>query len=306
MDYSIQHKIKEKAVQLGFSACGIAKVEPLHKESKHLEKWLQEGMHGKMHYMENHFKKRVDPTLLVDNAKSVISVLLNYHQEVDHFSNEKHTISQYSWGEDYHHVMKKKLYQLLEFIETAIGEVNARVFTDSAPVMDKVWAQKAGLGWIGKNTCLIRKKEGSWFFIGEIIIDQELEYDEPAKNFCGNCTKCIDACPTGAFIEPYRLDATKCISYLTIELKDKIPEELRGKKGGWVFGCDICQLVCPWNRFAKPHHTKEFTSLIPAKLEEMIKDKQAFKKAFKKTAVSRVKYEKFLDNLSTPDKNLSK
>ncbi len=301
---SISHKIKDKALQLGFSACGIAKVEPLHKESRQLQKWLQQGMHGKMHYMENHFKKRVNPSLLVDNAKSIISVLLNYHQAENHFTNEKHAISQYAWGEDYHYVIKKKLYQLLEFIETSIGEVNARAFTDSAPVMDKVWAQKAGLGWIGKNTCLIRKKEGSWFFIGEIITDLELEYDDPAKNICGRCTKCIDACPTGALIEPYKLDATKCISYLTIELKDKIPGELRAKKGHWVFGCDICQQVCPWNKFAKPHLTQELKPLIPNNLEDVIKEKQAFKKAFKKTAISRVKYEKFLDNLNASDKDL--
>lgn len=305
MPKSLSNRIKEKALYLGFSACGIAKVETLHKESKQLESWLQKGMHGKMHYMENHFEKRVDPSLLVGNAKSVISVLLNYHQVEGHFSDEKYAVSQYAWGEDYHKVIKNKLYQLLKFIETNAGKVNARVFTDSAPVMDKVWAQKAGLGWIGKNTCLTRKKEGSWFFIGEIIIDIELEYDKPAKNFCGSCTKCIDACPTGALIEPYKLDATKCISYLTIELKDKIPGELRAKKGHWVFGCDICQQVCPWNRFAKPHHIKEFKPLVPGNLEDVVKEKQAFKKAFKRTAISRVKYEKFLDNLNATGKKSS-
>ena len=252
--------IKEKASELGFLSCGIAKVEFLEKEAKQLEAWLKNNFHGKMLYMENHFDKRVNPALLVDQAKSVITVLLNYFPEEDLFKNGLMKISKYAYGNDYHEVIKDKLDRLLEAIEEIIGEkLSARCFTDSAPVLDKAWAQRAGLGWVGKHSNLLSKKVGSFFFIGEIIIDLDLEYDHPVTDHCGSCTKCIDACPTEAIVKPYVVDGSKCISYLTIELKDELmPKEFKGKMDQWIFGCDVCQDVCPWNRFSLPHQEPDF------------------------------------------------
>jgi epoxyqueuosine reductase len=251
--------IKQKAKALGFDFCGISRAEFLENEAPLLDTWLKKNYNGKMAYMANYFDKRLDPRLLVDDAKSVITVILNYYPEeklADGKTDIK--ISKYAYGTDYHFVLKDKLSSLLTEINEKIGEINGRVFVDSAPVMDKVWAKKSGLGWIGKNSNLINRQIGSFFFIGEIILDLELEYDGPIKDYCGTCTACIDACPTDAIVDAYVVDGSKCISYLTIELKDQIPDEFKGKMENWAFGCDICQDVCPWNSFAKPHKTSEF------------------------------------------------
>lgn len=291
-------EIKKFALEQGFMACGISKVEELTEESVYLSNWLDNNMHGEMHYMANHFEKRINPAKLVEGAKSVVSVLLNYYNEDSEIENHELQISKYAWGEDYHIVLKEKLFELFDFIKEKEPSVNGRAFVDSAPVMDKVWAQRAGLGWIGKNTCLIRKNEGSFFFIGELILDIEIPEDKPAKNYCGNCTKCLDACPSGALSKPYVLDSRKCISYLTIELKSDIPDNLRLKNHPYVFGCDICQKVCPWNRFSKKASEESFKPLsIIASGEYLNIEKSAFKKVFEKSPICRIKYEKFLDNM---------
>ncbi|MBY0425551.1 MAG: tRNA epoxyqueuosine(34) reductase QueG [Cytophagales bacterium] len=285
--------IKQKAHALGFKYCGISKAEFLEEEAPKLENWLQRNYHGKMAYMANHFDKRLDPRLLVDGAKSVVSLLLNYFPEKELSNSPSHKISKYAYGEDYHTVIKRKLKELHFFIQEEIGEVNGRAFVDSAPVMDKVWAKKSGLGWVGKHSNLINKTSGSWFFIAELIIDLELEYDTPIKDYCGTCTRCIDACPTDAITEPYVVDGSKCISYLTIELKEEIPSEFKGKMENWAFGCDICQDVCPWNRFSVPHKTPEF---LPNETLEKFTDadweeitEAVFGKVFKGSAVQRTK-----------------
>ena len=294
--------IKAEAKRLGFSFCGIAKAQFLEQEAPKLEQWLKDGKNGKMEYMENHFDKRLDPRLLVDHAKSVISVSLNY------FTNEKQEdetapkISKYAFGTDYHFVIKHKLKSLLNFIRVEIGEVNGRAFVDSAPVLDKVWAQKAGLGWQGKHSNLIAKQTGSFFFLGELIIDLDLIPDAPfTADHCGNCTKCIDACPTEAIVSPYVVDGSKCISYLTIELKEHIPTEFKGKMDNWMFGCDVCQDVCPWNRFAVPNQEKEFTPHL-ALLGLKTRDWQditheIFQTVFKNSAIKRTKFEGLKRNI---------
>ncbi len=286
--------IKHKAKDLGFLSCGIAKASFLSEEAPKLEQWLQQGRHGKMTYMENHFDKRLDPTLLVPGAKSVVSLLLNYHSEEKQSDPEAPKISTYAYGQDYHTVIKEKLTQLMIYLREEIGEIEGRVFVDSAPVMDKAWASRAGLGWVGKNTNLISKQVGSFFFIAELIIDLDLEYDLPVADHCGSCTACIDSCPTEALIAPYQIDGSKCISYATIELKESIPETFKDKMEGWAFGCDICQTVCPWNRFATPHQE---TAFMPKKevLELSSKDwqeltEETFKKVFQKSAVKRAKF----------------
>jgi epoxyqueuosine reductase len=294
--------IKQKALELGFFYCGISKAEFLEEEAPRLEAWLNEQRHGKMSYMENHFDKRLDPRLLVDGAKSVISLLLNYYTEEKQSDFSAPKISKYAYGEDYHDVIKEKLRQLMQFIETEIGEVSGRVFVDSAPVMDKAWAKKSGLGWIGKNSNLIHPKSGSFFFIAEMIIDLELEADGPIKDYCGTCTKCIDACPTDAIIEPYVVDGSKCISYLTIELKDALlPTEFKGKMDNWAFGCDICQDVCPWNRFSLLHNEPRFN---PSKnlLQLSNNDwqdlsEEVFNELFKLSAVKRTKFDGLKRNI---------
>jgi epoxyqueuosine reductase len=261
MDLRTKHTtlIKQKAHELGFFFCGISKADFLEEEAPRLEEWLKRSYNGKMGYMENHFDKRLDPRLLVDDAKSVVSLLLNYYTEETQTDPEAPKISKYAYGSDYHHVIKDKLKELFHFIEEEIGEVGGRVFVDSAPVMDKAWAKKSGLGWMGKNTNLIHPKHGSFFFIAELILDLELEPDGPIKDYCGTCTRCIDACPTDAIVAPYVVDGSKCISYFTIELKDAIlPQEFAGKMDNWMFGCDICQDVCPWNRFSKQHSEPKF------------------------------------------------
>jgi epoxyqueuosine reductase len=250
--------IKHEAKRLGFDFCGISKAAFLEEEAPRLEQWLLNGMHGKMHYMENYFEKRLDPCKLVDGAKSVISLLLNYYTEKKQEDIKAPKISMYAFGKDYHYVIKKKLKELLNFIRSEIGDVNGRVFVDSAPILDRAWAKKSGLGWVGKNTNLIHPKSGSYFFIAELILDLELKSDSPMQDYCGTCSLCIDACPTDAIIKPYVVDGSKCISYFTIELKEEIPNEVKGKFENWAFGCDICQDVCPWNRFSKPNHEKDF------------------------------------------------
>ena len=239
--------IKELASKLGFDYCGISEANFLEDEAPRLESWLKKNMNGKMSYMENYFDMRLDPRLLVEGAKSVISLLFNYYP-TQLQPNDLPKISKYAYGNDYHQVIKEKLHQFVDEIKVKIGNVNARVFVDSAPVLDKAWAKKSGLGWIGKNSNLINKSSGSFFFIAEIILDLNLEYDGEIKDYCGTCTKCIDACPTDAIVEPYVVDGSKCISYFTIELKDEIDTKMNGKFNDWVFGCDICQDVCPWNQ----------------------------------------------------------
>jgi epoxyqueuosine reductase len=293
--------IKKESKRLGFLSCGISKADFLETEASRLESWLKKGMHGEMSYMENHFDKRLDPRLLVDGAKSVISLLLNYYPtEVQ--NKESYKISKYAYGQDYHFVIKDKLKDLLKFIQTEIGEVNGRVFVDSAPVLDKAWAAKSGLGWIGKNANLITKQVGSFYFIAELIIDLELEYDTPTTDHCGSCTACLDACPTQAIVQPYVVDGSKCISYFTIELKNQIPQEMKGKFDDWMFGCDVCQDACPWNRFSKPHNEPLFNP-NPALLsytkndwEEITED--IFKKIFKNSAVKRTKIEGLKRNVN--------
>ncbi len=274
--------------------CGISKAGFLEEDAPRLENWLKNNMHGEMQYMENHFDKRLDPRLLVDGAKSVISLALNYYtdQKQDDLSGPK--ISKYAFGEDYHFVIKEKLKQLLQLINEQIGEVGGRAFVDSAPVLDKAWARKAGLGWIGKNSNLLNKKTGSFFFLAELIVDIDLEYDiAPTTNHCGTCTNCIDACPTEAIVAPYVVDGSRCISYLTIELKNELPQEFKGKMDNWMFGCDVCQDVCPWNKFSVLHQEPAFTphsdllGLKKADWEEITDD--VFQKVFKNSAVKRTK-----------------
>ncbi|MFT4543709.1 MAG: epoxyqueuosine reductase [Bacteroidia bacterium] len=294
MQSSNEQLIKQEAQRLGFLQCGISKAGFLEEEAPRLEKWLNAKMHGEMGYMANHFDKRLDPTKLVDGAKTVITVLLNYFPEETQKDSSAPKISKYAYGNDYHHVIKGKLRELVEFINEEIGEVDGRAFVDSAPVLDKAWAAKSGLGWVGKNSNLIHPKNGSFFFIGELILDIELESDHPIRDHCGTCTACIDACPTEAIVAPYVVDGSKCISYFTIELKDAIPTAMKGQFDDWAFGCDVCQDVCPWNRFSKPHSEPQFNS-HPEMLDMTKKDweeltEDVFKKVFQKSAVKRTKF----------------
>lgn len=295
--------IKRKAKDLGFFFCGVSKAEFLEEEAPRLEEWLKRSYNGKMSYMENHFDKRLDPRLLVDNAKSVVSLLLNYYTEDSQQDDQAPKISKYAYGEDYHGVIKDKLKELFQFIQDEIGEVNGRIFVDSAPVMDKAWAKRSGLGWVGKNSNLIHPKHGSFFFIAELIIDLDLEPDGPIKDYCGTCTRCIDACPTDAIVDPYVVDGSKCISYLTIELKDAIiPNEFKGKMDNWMFGCDVCQDVCPWNRFSTQHGENKFMprqGLLEMNKSEWTELTQTvFSEMFKNSAVKRTKYEGLLRNIN--------
>ena len=294
--------IKDKAKELGFFFCGISKADFLKEEAPRLEKWLKEERNGKMDYMQNHFDMRLDPRLLVDNAKSVVSLLLNYYTDEKQEDIDAPKISQYAFGEDYHFVIKNKLKEFFSYIQDEIGEVGGRVFVDSAPVMDKAWAKKSGLGWVGKHSNLVNPKKGSFFFIAELILDLELTADGPMKDYCGSCTRCIDACPTDAIIEPYVVDGSKCISYLTIELKEQlIPNEFKGKLENWMFGCDICQDVCPWNRFSTPHKDPKFNphdqllKMSKADWEDISED--IFRELFKNSAVKRAKYTGLVRNI---------
>ena len=294
--------IKQTATGLGFDFCGIAKAQFLNEDARRLETWLQKGMHGNMLYMQNHFDLRVDPQKLVPGAKSVISLLLNYFPETTQHSNAP-KISKYAFGQDYHEVIRKKLNDFLKIIKKATGDFNGRGFVDSAPVLERAWAQKSGLGFIGKNGNLINKKAGSFFFIATLIVDIELTPDDAyAKDYCGSCTRCIDACPTEAILPDKVVDGSKCISYFTIELKDAlIPDKLKGKFDDWLFGCDVCQDVCPWNRFASHHQTEAFKPL-PHILEFTKKDweemtEESFKIIFKESPLKRTKYEGVKRNL---------
>ena len=292
--------IKAEAKRLGFLSCGISKAGFLEQEAPRLEKWLKNNQNGQMSYMENHFDKRLDPTLLVDDAKSVVSLLLNYYPS-EAQNQESFKISKYAYGQDYHFVIKDKLKELLHSIQENIGEVSGRAFVDSAPVLDKAWAAKSGLGWIGKNSNLITQKVGSFYFIAELIIDLELEYDHAVTDHCGSCTACIDACPTQAIVAPYIVDGSKCISYYTIELKENLPEEMKGKFDEWMFGCDTCQDVCPWNRFSKPHSEPLFDP-NPDLLSFTKKDwleitEETFRAVFKNSPIKRTKFDGLKRNI---------
>ena len=294
--------IKQKANELGFFYCGFSKAGFLAEEAPKLERWLREGLHGKMSYMENHFDKRLDPTRLVEGSNSVISLLLNYYPSESQ-TEKAPKISKYAYGEDYHLVIKDKLKALVESMKEEIGEIQGRVFVDSAPVMDKAWAKKAGLGWLGKNTNLIHPKEGSFFFIAEIISDLSFTQDPPMRDYCGTCTKCLDACPTDALATPYQIDASRCISYLTIELKDQlIPEQFNQSMDNWMFGCDVCQDVCPWNRFSKAHQEKRFNpdfELLNLKTNDWhALTSDHFEILFKNSAVKRTGFEGLKRNIN--------
>lgn len=290
-----KYLIQQEAYRLGFSYVGVAKAGFMEEEAQQLEAWLNDGKHGKMGYMANHFDKRVDPTKLVPGAKSVVSLLFNYHNPQPQVDVDAPKISQYAYGKDYHFVVKDKLKSLFKFVQDEIGEIDGRVFVDSAPVMERDWARRAGNGWMGKHTLLIHPKAGSYFFLAELIIDLELEPDPPIRDHCGTCTRCIDACPTEAITaEGYQVDGSKCISYLTIELKEALPTDFTGKMENWMFGCDICQQVCPWNRFAQAHEEPDFEphpdllELTQSDWQELTEE--TFREVFRKSAVKRTKY----------------
>lgn len=295
--------LKSTAKRLGFDFCGIAKAEFLESEAPRLEEWLNRNYQGKMGYLANHFDKRLDPTKLVEGAKTVVSLIYNYYPEkqLPHQTDDI-KLAKYAYGADYHDVIRAKLTEFLEALREEIGEINGRSFVDSAPVMERQWAQRAGLGWIGKNSLLLNRQMGSFFFLADLIIDLEATPDTPlAKDYCGTCTACIDACPTEAILQPEVIDASKCISYLTIELKEAIPDEFAGKMENWVFGCDVCQDVCPWNRFSRPHHETAFQpnpELSQFTNREWIElTEETFKRVFSKSAVKRTKFSGIKRNL---------
>ena len=293
--FHLSSHIKRWATELGFSSCGISRAEELTDEARYLESWLNQDRHGKMSYMANHFDKRIDPTKLVDGARSVISLSFNYYTEKKQSDPSAPQIAMYALGLDYHTVVRDRLEKLLGHIRAEAGDVNGRCFVDSAPILEKAWAQRSGVGWIGKNTNLLTKRQGSYFFLAEIILDLELDYDSPVKDYCGSCTRCIDACPTDAIYEPYKLDASKCISYFTIELKDQLlPGDYHGKFDNWMYGCDICQQVCPINSQSQPNHIPEFEPK-PELLDMTKQDwdtltEDTFKTLFKHSAVKRTKF----------------
>lgn len=297
----LTQQIKNEANRLGFSFCGVSKAEFLEEEASRLENWLKRNLHGEMQYMENYFDKRLDPTLLVEGSKSVISLMYNYYPK-EQQREDSFKISKYAYGEDYHHVIKNKLKELTQFLTEEVGEINARIFTDSAPVLDRAWAKKSGLGWIGKNSMLIHPKNGSFFFLAEIILDVELDYDGPIKDYCGTCNACVEACPTEAILPNKVVDGSKCISYFTIELKNEIiPNEVKGKFDDWMFGCDICQDVCPWNRFSTPNQEPLFNAnpklLNYSKQEWTELTTEIFNEIFKHSAVKRTKFEGLKRNI---------
>ena len=294
--------IRDQAKSLGFLQVSFAKAEEMTEEARNLESWLNKNYQGKMAYLENHFDKRIDPRKLVDGAKSVISLSYNYFPEKAQTDISAPKLAKYAYGEDYHFVLKEKLHKLLGLIKEKTGDINGRCFVDSAPVLERDWAKRSGLGWIGKNTMLISPQKGSFFFLAELILDLELSYDEPIADFCGTCRRCIDACPTGSISEKgYLMDASKCISYLTIELKDEIPMEFKGKMDNWAFGCDICQDVCPWNRFSKSHSETAFLpkeNLLDMSQKDWLEiTEDVFKKVFKNSAVKRTKFSGLIRNI---------
>ena len=293
--------VKAQAKELGFDFCGISKAGFLEEEADHLEQWLKKGMHGKMNYMENHFDKRLDPTKLVEGSKSVVSLAYNYYPKEDLAKEGEYKISKYAYGKDYHFVIKEKLKLFLDRIRENIGEVDGRAFVDSAPIMERAWAKKGGIGWVGKHSLLLNREIGSFFFLAELIIDLELLEDGPVKDYCGTCTRCIDACPTQAIVGNGIVDGSKCISYFTIELKDEIPKDVKGKFDNWIFGCDICQDVCPWNRFSKPHQEPAFSpheDLGDMKINDWEEiTREVFNTIFKKSPVKRTKLEGLQRNI---------
>jgi epoxyqueuosine reductase len=299
--------IKKKAIELGFSFCGISKAEFLKDEAPRLEEWLKRNYQGKMHYLEAHFDKRLDPTLLVPGAQSVISLVYNYFPRKDLARQGTFKVAKYAYGEDYHKVVKDKLTELLEYIRTTIGEVHGRAFVDSAPVMERAWASRSGLGWIGKNSLLLNREMGSFFFLAELILDLPLEYDGAVRDYCGTCTACMDACPTQAIPEPYVVDGSKCISYLTIELKEEFPAEANGAMNDWIFGCDICQDVCPWNSFSTAHRESRFEP--PDALTTMTKQdwleitEEVFQHLFKRSPLQRTKWTGLKRNIAAAAKS---
>lgn len=298
--------IKEEAIRLGFSHVGVSKAGFLEDEASRLEKWLAGNMHGKMAYMERWFDKRLDPRLLVDDAKSVISLLLNYFPAEDQ-NDGLPRISKYAFGTDYHHVIKEKLRALMDYIRTEIGDVNGRAFVDSAPVLDRAWAKKSGLGWVGKNSNLIHPRAGSFFFIAELIVDLELDEDGPMKDYCGTCNRCMEACPTQAIVEPFVVDGSRCISYFTIELKENIPDSFKGAYADWAFGCDVCQDVCPWNRFSKPTEEQQFLSRSEAvqhtENEWLEMTEEVFRQQFGESPLQRAGLEKMKGNVRFISRN---
>ena len=299
--------IKRLARQHGFLHCGFSRADFLENEAPRLEAWLKSGHHGSMTYMENHFDKRLAPRLLVPGAKTVISLIYNYYPEEPLPDKDNFKIAKYAYGEDYHFVIKRKLRTLLEDMRTYIGEIEGRAFVDSAPVLERPWAKRAGIGWIGKNSLLLNRSHGSFFFLAELVIDLDVTPDTPMGDFCGTCTACMDACPTDALSTPYVVDSNRCISYLTIELKDAIPAQYQGEMQDWIFGCDICQDVCPWNRFARPHNEPDFSPNDD--LKDMQKQdwleltEETFRKVFKKSAVKRTKYNGLKRNIDFVSKN---
>ena len=303
--------IRKKALALGFDFVGFSKVRRLEEDAIRLEKWLEKEHHGEMAYMANYFDKRIDPGLLVEGSKTVVSLLYSYHTKQGQKDEKAPKIAKYAYGEDYHFVIKEKLKELFNHIQIVVGDVGGRYFVDSAPVLDRAWARESGLGWIGKNSMLINKQRGSDFFLAELIIDLEVEYGIPIRDYCGDCTKCIDVCPTEAILPERQIAAEKCISYLTIELKDEnLPDEFSDKMADWAFGCDLCQDICPWNRFGKQHNEERF---IPSfDLLEMSKEswyaltKEEFDRLFKKSAVKRTKYSGLRRNLDFLRKHAQK
>lgn len=303
MSVTAEHSglVKQMAVQYGFDYCGIAKAVPLDEDARRLENWLNQGMNGNMHYMENYFDLRIDPSRLVPGARSVITLLKNYYPS--EIPEQELKISKYAYGKDYHEVLRPRLQSMISELQDKIGQFNGRGFVDSAPVLERAWARKTGLGWIGKNGNLINKQSGSFYFIATLITDLDLDYDDPmAKDYCGSCTKCIDACPTEAILPGKVINGSKCISYFTIELKDEIiPSEMKGKFANWMFGCDICQDVCPWNRFSQPHHEAAFTplpeilNLTTKEWEEL--SEEMFRKLFKFSPLSRSKHKGIQRNI---------
>lgn len=294
--------VKSKAEELGFMGIAIAKAEHMDEEAKNLESWLNQGYHGKMSYMENHFDMRVDPTKLVPGSKSVVSLMYNYYTEKTQTDPEAPKLAMYAYGKDYHKVVKKKLIELYKWMQEVIGEVDGRCFVDSAPVLERDWAQRSGLGWVGKHTLLVNPKKGSYFFLCEMILDLDLEYDQPIKDHCGTCTRCIEACPTDAISpEGYIMDGSKCISYLTIELKEQIPDEFSSQMNDWMFGCDICQQVCPWNKFSTQHQEPKFEPkdemLAMSKRDWQEITEDTYDKIFAGSAVKRAKYEGLRGNI---------
>ena len=294
--------LQKEAYDLGFSYIGFAKAEELTEEARNLETWLSRGYHGKMHYMENYFDLRKDPRKLVPGAKTVVTMMYNYFPEETQVEDAP-KIARYAYGKDYHHILKRKLKTLLFSIQDNIGEIDGRCFVDSAPIMEREWAKRSGIGWTGKNTLIINPKSGSYFFLACLVIDLEIEPDPPIKDYCGTCTKCIDACPTDAIAEEgFLLDASKCISYFTIELKEAIPKEFSHKMENWMFGCDICQEVCPWNRFSKKHTEPDFEphpdllSMKKRDWEELTLE--TFREVFRKSAVKRTKFEGLTRNIA--------